>query len=69
MYFHSTENISYVECVRHVVGSDGIMGLFGRGLKTRIMANALNSMMFSVLWKHIMEQQQKARTAAESSEN
>ena len=35
-------NSSYVEVVRHVVRTDGIIGLFGRGLKTRIMANALN---------------------------
>ena len=35
-------NSSYPEVVRHVVKSDGIIGLFGRGLKTRIMANALN---------------------------
>ena len=33
---------SYIEVVRHVVKADGIIGLFGRGLKTRIMANALN---------------------------
>lgn len=53
--------LSYVEVVRHVVKDDGVMGLFGRGLKTRIMANALNGMLFSVLWKYIMEQQEKAK--------
>ena len=57
----SNTTISYVEVVRHVVGSDGLIGLFGRGLKTRIMANALNSMLFAVLWKCIMEQQEKSR--------
>jgi len=53
--------LSYPEVVRHVVKSDGIIGLFGRGLKTRIMANALNSMLFATLWKYIMERQEKAR--------
>ena len=33
---------SYAEVVRHVIKADGVIGLFGRGLKTRIMANALN---------------------------
>lgn len=60
------KTISYVDVVKHVVSSDGIIGLFGRGLKTRIMANALNSMMFAVLWKYIMEKQEKARKAAET---
>lgn len=53
--------ISYIEVVRHVVKADGVIGLFGRGLKTRIMANALNSMLFSVLWRYIMDRQEKAR--------
>jgi len=53
--------LSYVEVVKHVVKTDGLMGLFGRGLKTRIMANALNSMLFSVLWRYIMDRQEKAR--------
>merc|ERR1719510_2904449 len=57
------KTISYVDVVKHVVSSDGIIGLFGRGLKTRIMANALQSMLFSVLWKYIMEKQEKARKA------
>jgi hypothetical protein len=28
------------------------MGLFGRGLKTRIIANGMQGIMFSVLWKY-----------------
>lgn len=28
-------------------------GLFGRGLKTRILANGLQGLMFSVLWRLI----------------
>ena len=27
------------------------MGLFGRGLKTKILANGLQGLMFSVLWR------------------
>ena len=29
------ETISYAETIRHVVAKDGILGLLGRGLKTR----------------------------------
>merc|ERR1719412_1046062 len=47
--------LSYVEVVRHVVKDDGVMGLFGRGLQTRIMVNALQSMLFSVVWEYLME--------------
>eukprot|EP00607_Mallomonas_marina_P005558 CAMPEP_0182427398 /NCGR_PEP_ID=MMETSP1167-20130531/17142_1 /TAXON_ID=2988 /ORGANISM="Mallomonas Sp, Strain CCMP3275" /LENGTH=290 /DNA_ID=CAMNT_0024609601 /DNA_START=138 /DNA_END=1007 /DNA_ORIENTATION=- len=44
------ESISYPETVRRVIKEDGIMGLFGRGLKTKIMANGMQGLMFSVLW-------------------
>ena len=33
---------SYVEVFRHIVKTDGYVGLFGRGLKTRYIANGLN---------------------------
>lgn len=46
------EKISYVETVKKVVEKDGYVGLFGRGLKTRIIANGMQGLMFSVLWKH-----------------
>lgn len=32
-----------------VVAQDGVLGLFGRGLKTKIVANGLQGLMFSVL--------------------
>ena len=49
----NTETISYPETVRRVIKEDGIQGLFGRGLSTKIVANGLQGMMFSVLWKYI----------------
>jgi hypothetical protein len=48
-----TEHISYPEVLRRVIKEDGIAGLFGRGLKTKIVANGLQGIMFSVLWKLI----------------
>jgi hypothetical protein len=35
------------------MAKDGIAGVFGRGLKTRLVANGLQGVMFSVMWKYI----------------
>ncbi|KAI8822117.1 mitochondrial carrier [Fimicolochytrium jonesii] len=43
--------ISYAGAARAVIEKDGVVGLFGRGLKTRIITNGLQGIMFSVLWK------------------
>ncbi|OJA16330.1 hypothetical protein AZE42_06578 [Rhizopogon vesiculosus] len=43
--------IGYIEAVYAVIEADGIKGLFGRGLKTRILVNGLQGTMFSMLWK------------------
>eukprot|EP01059_Diplonema_ambulator_P019997 TRINITY_DN33686_c0_g1_i1.p1 TRINITY_DN33686_c0_g1~~TRINITY_DN33686_c0_g1_i1.p1 ORF type:complete len:484 (+),score=136.99 TRINITY_DN33686_c0_g1_i1:66-1454(+) len=48
----STEAISYSDAAREIVKTDGLTGLFGRGLKTRILANGMQGMMFSVMWKY-----------------
>eukprot|EP01035_Chromulina_nebulosa_P019067 gene19067-24889_t len=52
----NTEAISYPEAVKRVIKEDGLSGLFGRGLQTKILANGLQGLMFSVLWKLIDEQ-------------
>ena len=46
-------NISYFQCRSEVIARDGIGGLLGRGLGTKIMANGIQGAMFSVLWKTI----------------
>ena len=38
-----------------MVAADGFKGLFGRGLKTRIIANGLQGLLFSVLWKLFLD--------------
>lgn len=38
-----------------MIKQDGLVGLFGRGLRTKIMANGMQGIMFSVLWKAIEE--------------
>lgn len=47
--------VGYLEAARAVVAADGVRGLFGRGLKTRILANGLQGLMFTVLWKLFMD--------------
>lgn len=49
----NTEAITYPEALKRVLKEDGIGGLLGRGLKTKIMANGMQGLMFSVLWKLI----------------
>ncbi len=72
--------VSYREVVRQVVEKDGLLGLFGRGLKTRcqqfptcprvtfvllivncfrLLANGMQGLMFSVLYKFFMETQER----------
>jgi hypothetical protein len=47
--------ISYTEAARRVVRQDGRTSLFGRGLKTRIIANGLQGILFSILWKLLLK--------------
>ena len=34
-----------------ILEKEGWVGLFGRGLKTKILANGLQGIMFSVMWR------------------
>jgi hypothetical protein len=51
----SKHDISYGETVRMILAADGWKGLFGRGLRTRILANALQSILFTVIWRGLAE--------------
>ncbi len=46
---------SFSRAARLVVVQDGITGLFGRGLKTRILCNGLQGLLFSILWKLFLD--------------
>lgn len=45
------ESISYINVVRNVLKEAGVFGLFFRGLETKILANGLQGILFSILWK------------------
>lgn len=46
-------NITYKEIVKEIINKEGLKGLFGRGLKTRILTNGLQGIIFTVSWKFI----------------
>ena len=47
----SPTTLSYREAAQQVIAKDGVRGLFGRGLGTRLATNALQAAIFSVVWK------------------
>lgn len=51
----SKHQVGYVETVRMILAADGWKGLFGRGLQTRIYANALQSLVFTVIWRGLAD--------------
>lgn len=53
------EPITYREAVGIIVEKDGVIGLFTRGLGTRVMANGFQGILFTVLWKYFEEQLNK----------
>eukprot|EP00457_Paulinella_chromatophora_P008194 gb/GEZN01008223.1/.p1 GENE.gb/GEZN01008223.1/~~gb/GEZN01008223.1/.p1 ORF type:complete len:454 (+),score=90.89 gb/GEZN01008223.1/:29-1390(+) len=57
----SDVKVSYMDAAKIIIEKDGLVGLFGRGLKTRILANGMQGMMFSVLWKFFEEKLSPAR--------
>ena len=49
------EQISYPQVVKNVIAESGVTGLMFRGLETKILANGLQGILFSILWKHFEE--------------
>jgi hypothetical protein len=47
----SDQSNNYKMLVTEILEKDGIQGLMSRGLKTRLMTNCIQGVMFSVLWK------------------
>eukprot|EP01083_Nonionella_stella_P020039 55594_1 len=55
----AAEAITYPNAVRAIIREGGMVSLFGRGLKTRIIANGTQGLMFSVLWKGFQDMLEK----------
>jgi hypothetical protein len=59
----SMEPIGYYASAKKIVDAEGLAGLFGRGLKTRILTNGLQGALFTIGWKAIAEQLEKRKVA------
>jgi hypothetical protein len=46
------DSSAYVMLYCPVIRSDGVWGLLGRGLGTKILSNGFSAMLFSVLWRY-----------------
>mmetsp|Transcript_8068 Transcript_8068/g.12628 ORF Transcript_8068/g.12628 Transcript_8068/m.12628 type:complete len:290 (+) Transcript_8068:55-924(+) len=49
------EQLSYPTIVKKVIAESGVTGLMFRGLETKILANGLQGILFSILWKQFEE--------------
>lgn len=56
----SATTISYYDTVTSILEKDGLVGMWGRGLKTRIATNAMQAMMFTVMWNQFMDWMKEA---------
>ena len=49
------ESVSYPQAIKEVLAKGGIRDLMFRGLETKILANGLQGILFSILWKQFEE--------------
>eukprot|EP00929_Paragymnodinium_shiwhaense_P102547 TRINITY_DN65744_c0_g2_i1.p1 TRINITY_DN65744_c0_g2~~TRINITY_DN65744_c0_g2_i1.p1 ORF type:complete len:403 (-),score=62.34 TRINITY_DN65744_c0_g2_i1:118-1326(-) len=47
----SDPNKNYLESAQEVLDKEGFVGLFGRGLETRLLVNILQGTFFAIVWK------------------
>merc|ERR1719191_1720483 len=47
--------VSYMEAANEIISKEGVAGLFGRGLGTRILTNGVQGALFTIGWKAIAE--------------
>jgi len=48
--------ISYIDVTKDIIAKDGVPGLLGRGLQTRLLVNCLQGALFAVVWKAVEKQ-------------
>jgi len=64
----SKHDFSYSDTIRVIVAADGWKGLFGRGLRTRVLANSIQSIVFIVIWRGLAERWEQTDENDNSSE-
>eukprot|EP00798_Chlamydomonas_sp_ICE-L_P030089 gene30089-35051_t len=63
----STVSVTYTQIVKGIVEKEGVIGLFTRGLGTKLITNGMQGILFSVLWRlgqDYMEKQEKEKLEA-----
>lgn len=66
----ATVPMTYGDVVKMIIEKDGVVGLFGRGLGTKLISNGVQGILFSVLWRlgqDHMAKQEAAKKAAEAA--
>lgn len=51
----SDTDIGYVGAAITVVDEDGVSGLLFRGLTIKLISNGVSAILFTILWKYLME--------------
>ena len=62
-------SVGYGDAISMVLAADGWKGLFGRGLKTRIIANGFQSIVFTVIWRGLSQHFRGGNDKGESKAN
>mmetsp|Transcript_34885 Transcript_34885/g.42091 ORF Transcript_34885/g.42091 Transcript_34885/m.42091 type:complete len:397 (+) Transcript_34885:134-1324(+) len=62
----SKHTVGYQETINMILATDGWKGLFGRGLKARLLSNGLQSIVFIVIWRSLSERWSKHENEEES---
>jgi len=55
----SLEPVSYMDSAKAIIDKEGLAGLFGRGLGTRILTNGVQGALFTIGWRAISEMMNK----------
>jgi hypothetical protein len=50
---HPKHSITYKQIAEEIIKKDGVQGLFGQGLKIRLIINGIKGIMFSIVWKYL----------------
>lgn len=48
-----TDGVTYTRAFKDIVGKHGMLHLFKRGIGTRLWVDAINSMVFTALWRYL----------------
>lgn len=61
--------VGYLEAAKLIVAADGIQGLLWRGLATKLVSNGIQSILFSILWKMMMDRMNTSQAPSKAKAN